>query len=210
MSGLINAQPTPDAAPDDAAPPDQSSSTLHNPLLAQTEQKIEGNIVDPNTHADFLKIVVAGLHIALANGPNSFVAKLSNSQDPISDCARGAVALVLIMRRESRGVMPLKAGIPAAMVLMLHGLDFIDRAGIVKIAEPELDNATKIFTNELFHKLGITPGMIQQATGRVHQIMQDPDAMAKINLKAGITKHPMAATPTPLPDGTPPPPEPAP
>ena len=203
MSGLINAQPT-TAAPDDAAP--QQSSPLRNPLLAETAQKIESNIVDPNVRADFLKVVVAGLHIALANGPNSFVAKLKTSQDPIGDCARGAVALVLIMRRESRGVMPMKAGIPAGMVLMLHGLDFIDRAGIAKIAEPELDNATKIFTNELFHKLGITPGMIQQATGRVHQILQDPDAMAKINLKTGATRHPLAATPTPLPDSTPAPP----
>ena len=209
MSGLINAQPAPDAASDDAAPPDQSSSTLRNPLLAQTAQKIEGNIVDPNTHADFLKVVVAGLHIALANGPNSFVAKLSHSQDPIGDCARGAVALVLIMRRESRGVMPMKSAVPAGMVLLLHGLDFIDRAGIAKIAEPQLDNATKIFANEMFHKLQITPGMIQHATGRVHAIMNDPDAMAKINLKTGATRHPLAATPTPLPDApTPAPPEP--
>lgn len=197
MSGLINAAPADDAAPD------QSSSTLRNPLLAQAEQKIEGNIVDPNTRSDEMKIVVAGLHVALANGPNSFVAKLHGSQDPISDCARGAVAIVLIMRQESRGVMPIKAMVPAGMVLMLHGLDFIDRAGIAKIAEPQLDNATKIFTNEMFHKLGITPGMIQHATGRVHQIMQDPSSMAAINLKAGITRHPLAATPTPLPDAEP-------
>ncbi len=203
-TGLINAQSSlDDDVPDDTAAPQQSSSTLRNPLLAQTEQKIESNIVDPNTKADYLKIVVAGLHIALANGPNSFVAKLKTSQDPIGDCAKGAVALVLIMRRESRGVMPPKAMIPAGMTLMLHGLDFIDRAGIAKIAEPELDNATKIFANEMFHKLQITPGMIQQATGRVHQILQDPDAMQKINLKAGITRHPLAATPTPLPDETP-------
>jgi hypothetical protein len=209
MSGLINAQPS-DAQPDAAT--DQSSSTLRNPLLAATEQKIEGNIVDPNVKADYMKVLVAGLHVALANGPNSFVAKLHNSQDPIGDCARGAVAIVLIMRRESQGVMPMKAAIPAGMVLMLHGLDFIDRAGIAKIAEPELDNATKIFTNEMFHKLGITPGMLQHATGRVHQILQDPEALAKINLKAGITRHPLAATPTPLPDvaATPAPPEPAP
>jgi hypothetical protein len=199
MSGLINAQPS-------DAQPDQSSSTLRNPLLAATEQKIEGNIVDPNVKADYMKVLVAGLHVALANGPNSFVAKLHNSQDPIGDCARGAVAIVLIMSRQSQGIMP------AGTVLMLHGLDFIDRAGIAKIAEPELDRATQIFANEMFHKQGITPGMIQHATGRVHQIMQDPDAMAKINLKAGITRHPLAATPTPLPDvaATPPPPEPAP
>lgn len=178
-----------------------TSGDLSNPLLSETEQRIEGNIADPQVHADFLKIVVAGLHIALANGANGFMAKLRASRDPINDCARGAVALVLIMRRESKGVMPMKAGIPAGMVLMLHGLDFIDHAGMVKVAEPQLDTATRTFTNELFHKLGITPGMLQHATGRVHQIMGDPDAMQKISLKAGLTRHPLAATPTPLPAG---------
>lgn len=193
MSGLINTQP----GPDEAAP---TTSGIRNPLLAQTEQRIESNILDQHVKDDYMKILVAGLHVALANGPASFVAKLRDSQDPINDCARGAVAIMLIMRRESRGVMPMKAAVPAAMVLMLHGLDFIDRAKIAKVGATELDNATKTFTNELFHKLGITPGMIKHATGRVGQIMQDPEAMQKINLKAGITRHPLAATPTPLPE----------
>lgn len=201
MSGLINAAPS-DAPPKPADAAPESPSTLRNPLLAETEQKIEGNIVDPNTKTDFMKVVVAGMHAALANGPNGFMGKLRASQDPISDCAKGAVALVLIMSKESRGVMPPKAMVPAGMVLMLHGLDFIDRAGIAKIGAPELDSATKTFGNEMFHKLGITPGMLQHATGRVHQLMQDPDAMQKINLKAGITRHPLAATPTPMPDET--------
>lgn len=175
---------------------------LNNPLLQQTEDKIEGNLT-PETRADYMKVVVAGLHIALDKGANGFMAKLRNSQDPIGDAARGAVALVLIMRKESRGVMPMKAAIPAGMTLMLHGLDFIDRAGVAKIAEPELDNAARTYTNTMFAKLKITPGMLQHAAGRVHEITQDPAAMAKINLKAGITRHPMAATPTPMPGGPP-------
>jgi hypothetical protein len=196
MSDIVNARPS-DAASNPTA------SDLNNPLLRTAQQKIESNIVDPGVHNDFLKIVVDGLHIAVANGANGFMAKLRNSHDPIGDCARGAVAvaLLLIVHRESEGVMPMKAGIPAGMVLMLHGLDFIDHAGIAEIAEPQLDSATKTFTNELFHKLGITPAMLQHAAGRVHQITQDPTAMQAINLKAGIVKHPMAPEPTPLPSG---------
>jgi len=189
MSGIINASKA-------AAPSDR----LGNPLLAEAEAKVEGNIVDPQVRADYGKIVVAGLHIALAKGVEGFAAKLRDSQDPIGDCAKGAAALVMIMRKEARGVMSMKAGVPAGMTLMLHGLDLIDSAGIAKIAEPELDRATAVFTNELFHRLGITAQMLQHMTGRVHQIMQDPGMMQKINLKAGVTRHALADTPTPLPD----------
>jgi hypothetical protein len=197
MSGIINA-PSGDAGPSDES--DKAGGGLSNPLLRQAEQQLETNLA-PDNKANYDKIVVAGLHIALQNGPNSFMAKLRNSRDPIGDCARGAVALVLIMSKQSRGVMPMKAMVPAGMTLMFHGLDFIDRAKIAKIAEPQIDQAATTFTNFLFHKLGITPAMLQHAAGRVQEITQDPDAMAKINLKAGITRHPMAATPTPLPGG---------
>jgi hypothetical protein len=189
MSGIINTQP---------APPASGSSGLSNPLLQTMENQLEAKLT-PQNRNDYNKVVVAGLHIALANGPNSFMAKLNHSADPIGDCAKGAVALLLIMRRESRGVLPMQAGIPAGVTLMLHGLDFIDHAGIVKIAEPELVRATTQFTNQLFFRLGISPQMLQQATARVHQIVQDPDAMSKINLKAGLTQHPDAAKTTPVP-----------
>jgi hypothetical protein len=187
MPGIIN-------APKPAA----DTSGLQNPLLAQMQDGIEARL-KPQGRDDYNKVVVAGLHIALAGGPNSPMAKLQKSHDPIGDAAKGAVALMLIMQKEAKGVMPMQAAIPGAMVLMLHALDFIDHAGIVKIAEPQLVQATTQFTNQLFWKLGITPQMLQHATQRVHQIAQDPDAMAKIQLKAGLTKHPDAAEPTQIP-----------
>lgn len=192
MSGIIN----------NAAKPSQTSG-LGNPLLAQTEAKIEGEITDPQMRNDYQRIVVAGLHIGLAGGPNSFAAKLRTSRDPIGDAARSTAALVLIMRRDAKGVFPMKAGIVAGMTLLLHALDFIDRAGIGRIAEPELEQATRIFANELLHRQGITPQRLQQITGKVNGIIADPQALAALNLKAGVTRHPQAATPTPLPGGPP-------
>lgn len=189
MSGINNNTAAPSGPPG-----------LKNPLLQQVEEKLESGLT-PENHQNYLKIVVAGLHIALDKGADGFMARLAQSKDPIADCARGAVALVLIMRKDAKGVMPLKAMIPAGMTLMLRGLDFIDRAKIGKIAEPELDRATTIFTNFLFAKLRITPAMLQHAAGKVHSLMQDPAAMQKINMKAGLLRHPMSATPTPVPEG---------
>lgn len=193
MSGIINAQGSGGGA----------SSNLGNPLLAQAEAKLEANIADPAVRQDYMKIVVAGLHIALDKGPEGFMGRLHGRPDPVSDCATGAVALMLIMRRESKGVMPMKAGVPAAMTLMFHGLDFLDRAKIAKIAEPEIDRATQIFTNTLFHKLGITPKILNTAAANVHKITQNPAQMEAINRKAGFVRSPDASQPTPLPGGPP-------
>jgi hypothetical protein len=198
MSGIINGGAPP---PDTGVDGDQAGG-LGNPLLQQAEQHIEANM-QPAVRADYDKIVVAGLHIALQGGANGFMAKLRNSKDPIGDCARGAASLVLIMRKQSKGVMPMKAMVPAGMTLMFHGLAFIEQSKVMTIAEPQIDQAATTFTNFLFHKLGITPGMLQQAAGKVHALTQDPQAMSAINLKSGLTRHPMAATPTPLPGGPP-------
>jgi hypothetical protein len=191
------------------AQPEASASSLTNPLLAQTEAKIEANIADQQVKIDYQKIVVAGLHIALQNGPNSFMAKLKTSRDPIGDCARSAAALVMIMRQQARGIMPIKAMVPAGITLMLHGLDFIDRAKIAQVAEPELDRATTTYTNEIFHRLGITTQMIGQLSGRMNQIVQNPVAMHAINVKAGLVRHPMSLQPMPMPGGPAPTPAPA-
>lgn len=200
MSGIING-PSGDATRSEGED-DQGRGGLSNPVLQRAEQQLETNL-SPDNRDNYMRIVVAGMHIALDKGADGFMGRLRNSQDPIGDCARGAVALVLVMRKEARGVMPMKAMIPAGMTLLFHGLDFIDRAKIAKVGEAQLDKAASIFTNTMFAKLKITPAMLQHAAGRVHAITQDPEAMAKINLKAGITRHPMAATPTPLPGGPP-------
>lgn len=173
---------------------------LSNPLLQQTEAQVETGI-EPETRANYDKIVVAGMHAALDKGPNSILASLKQSQDPVSDAAKGAVSLVVILRKDAKGVMPLKAMVPAAMTLMLKALDFIDRSGIAKIGNEELVRATHIFTDTMFARMGISKGSLERAATRVHQITQDPEAMNAINLKAGITRHALSDTPTPLPGG---------
>jgi hypothetical protein len=82
---------------------------------------------------------------------------------------------------------------------MLHGLDYVNRAGHVKIGAPELVRATHIFANDMFGAFNITPAMLHSAASRVQAITQDPVAMEAVNRKAGIVQHPDASTPTPMP-----------
>ncbi len=48
-------------------------SDLTNPLLQQTEDKVESGLT-PENRANYDKIVVAGMHVALDKGPNGLSA----------------------------------------------------------------------------------------------------------------------------------------
>jgi hypothetical protein len=176
------------------------TNQLSNPLLQQVEEKIESSLT-PENQANYYKIVVAGMQVALHGGPNGGLASLRKSADPISQAARGAVNLVLMLRKEAKGIMPDKAMVPAGLTLMLKALDFVSRAKIAPVGNPELVRASRIYADTMFAQLGITKQMLVNAGQRIHGIINDPAAMAKINLKAGVTRHPLAATPTPLPPG---------
>ncbi len=175
MSGLLS-----------AGRPAAPKKELSNALLQAAEDKVESQL-QGETRANYTKIVVAGQHVALQGGPNGILASLKDSQDPIADCAKGAVALVMILRKQAKGVMPLKAMIPAAMTLLLKALDFADRSGIAKVGQPELVRATHIFTDDLFKSLGITKEMLAKAGERVQALTRDPSAMQAIRAKAGTT-----------------------
>lgn len=173
---------------------------LNNQLLQAAEQQVEAKLT-PENRSDYLKIVVAGMRAAGHGGPNGLLAGLRRRQDPIADCAIGAVNLVLLMSKQSKGMMPVRAMVPAAMTLMLQALDLVDKAGIAKVDANELGRATHVFTNHLFKSLGISMPMLQNAAQRVHGVMTDPAKMEAIKRRVGASQDPRAGTPTPLPAG---------
>lgn len=186
MSGMINGAT-------------QADAPMKNPLLQEAEQKLEAGIA-PDTRENYMRVVVAGLAAGVAGGPNSLLAKLRKSPDPVKGAARGTVALVLILRRDTKkGVMPVKAMVLAGLTLMFHALDFIDRTGVVKIGKPELDRAAHIFTNDLFGAFNITPPMLRRLSAQVHAVTQDPEKMELIHRKLGSVVAPGASTATAIP-----------
>lgn len=169
-------------------------SELSNPLLQEAEAKIEAGLT-PENKQNYDRIVIAGMHAALDRGPDGILASLKLSKDPIADAAKGAVSLVLILRKQAHGIMPLKAMVPAAMTLMLKALDFADRSKIAQVGQPELVRATHIFTDTIFAAFKITKQGLANAARKVHALTNDPAAMQAINLKAGVVSHPGAQPP---------------
>ena len=173
---------------------------LDNQVLQAAEQKIESQLL-PANRADYLKIVVAGMKLALDKGPDGILAKLRQSKDPVNDCAKGAVNLACLLFKQSRSTMPIQALVPAAMTLMLHALDFVDKTGIMKIGTPELVEATHTFTNIMFRNLGIDANMLTKAHESALSAVKDPAYLEAMKQKAGLVKSPNASTPTLVPDG---------
>lgn len=166
-----------------------------NEILASAEKKIESELL-PDVRENYLKIVVAGMKAGVHGGLSSILASLEDSEDPVKDCAVGSVNLVLLLRRQSRGTMPVNALVPAAMTLMIRSLDFAHESGIVEVGREELVSATKTFTNQLFRSFNMNTSMLNSMAGKVTGVLGDPAKLERVNRKAGVVKDPRASTPT--------------
>ena len=150
-----------------------------NPLIKQAMDRVQSTVKQPDEEA-FLKILTAGLKFAFNKKAHGTIMEgLDKSQDPVHDIAVGTVGLLLVMNKGSHGTMPVPPMVPAGMMLVLHGLDYIEHTQNIKIGAAEIDEATKIFIQTIMPKIGITPEVFKQATDSAHKAMQDPALMAK-------------------------------
>lgn len=170
-------------------------------LLKAIEAQIEQNL-DQKYREAYEKIVVSGMSIAMEGGPNSIIAGVKDSKDPINDAAKGAVNLILMMRKQAKGVMPVQAMVPAAMTLMLRALAIVERAKIAKVDKAALDQATRTFMNKMMEAIGVNGKQLKHAAGKINDMVNDPQALQKMKMAAGVVQHPNAAKPTPLPAAT--------
>lgn len=176
------------------------SILINNKLLQAAEAKLEGSLT-PENRTDYLKILVAAQRYVLHGGKDGLLASLKGQQDPIRDCARGAVNIVSRLHTLSQGTMPIRAMVPAGLVLMIQALDFVDRAKIQRIGKEELARATRLYINDITTALGVTPQMLQKMATMTQGVINDPAKMQEVKLRAGLIKDPRAGTPT-LPEET--------
>ncbi len=174
-----------------AAPPD-----LKNDLLQQTEAGIEAGLA-PDAKRDYQRLVLAGMHVALKDGSKGMMRNLPHSQDPVRDCAIGAVNLTFMMVKSATGYVPEKALVPACYTLMLQALDVAAKAGLVEITQEVITKATKIATDRIFANSRITPDKLNKAAAAVNTVHKDPALMDKVMLAIGAHRDPRASSPTP-------------
>jgi hypothetical protein len=164
--------------------------------LQAAQDKLEQGM-RPELRQGYEKAVHDGWEASLKRGPSGILASLNKSRDPIADCAKGAVMMALLLFKEAKGGMPYPVMVNAAMGGLLRALDFVGQAKIAQVGEPELIRAAHIWNDFLFARMNITKQGFAAATQKIHQIVQDPQAVHQMQVKAGFVRHPMAATPTP-------------
>jgi hypothetical protein len=129
-----------------------------NPLLQQTEQAIQAKVA-PQMQNALQRTVTAGLSVMYSPQSHQImVAQLTKPGDPAKNVAEGAAKLMGVLYKQSKNTMPIPIMIPAAMVLMCEGLDFLTQANGTQIT-PQL---VAQCTQDLGHFMLVLLGVSQQ------------------------------------------------
>jgi hypothetical protein len=128
-----------------------------NPLLVKTEEAIRAKL-QPDQVKHFEKIIVAGLRVMDSEQTHQLIAGQLKTQAEPTEIAGAAVAKLLgILINQSKGAMPMKAGIPAATVLLLEALDRMEALGKIEVSNQTLEAAMHSMTSALLQMFGVTP-----------------------------------------------------
>lgn len=137
-----------------------------NPLLEESQAAILQQ-ADERLRPVIMKLVAAGQEVMYSEKTRQMmVEQLGDGQDP--EAVGAAVAkLTGILFNQSKNTAPMQALIPAANLLMLEGLQFLEDAGTIQVTPQSLAQYTMATNSSLLQMLGVTPeklqGMIQQS-----------------------------------------------
>lgn len=151
---------------------------MENKLCQQAEDAIEER-VPPAQHTNYMKIVGAGMKVALDKNSN-LMGKLAESQDPVHELVPGVVGILGVLRRQSQGTMPIGAMIPAGMTLVLQGLNYLEKTGHIQVTNEIVNQATHDYTDTVMARLKVTPDKVQQMIGKTTGLLQDPGKLAQL------------------------------
>ena len=148
-----------------------------NPLLQQTEQAIMQKI-DPKLQMQLQRTVTAGLQIMYGSKDNLIAKQLGKSSDYAHNVGEGAAKLVGILYQQSKKTMPPSIAVPAATIFMCEGLDFLEKAGKVKVNPDLLSEATQDMGAAVMQLFGVSPDKMQSMMAQAQQRQQPPGIIA--------------------------------
>lgn len=156
-----------------------AAPAMRNPLLAKTEQAIEAK-VPADLEQYVSRIVTAGITAAFSPQSHGQIFQgLDQSVDKVHDIAMGTVGLMLILSKQSKDTMPKAPMLYAGLILMLHGLDYLEQTMQIPIGNDEIAKATQIFMPVMQEKLGLTHDKLKAMSDTAHKHLQNPTFMQK-------------------------------
>lgn len=134
-----------------------------NPLLTTIQNGVKAKL-PANMQEPFQKVTIAGMKLMFDPQSHDLLVKglkqTPNMTDNVGRCAAGAVAF---MFQKSNHTMPVKVVAPASIYLMCEMLDFLEKAGKIKITKDVVAQSTKAAAATLMKKFGVNPGVVQKA-----------------------------------------------
>jgi RNA 3'-terminal phosphate cyclase len=127
-----------------------------NPTLQAVEQAVMGK-VKPEQKKAVERIVTAGIKVMYSEQTRSMLSEqLGQQGDPAEVAGEGIAKLVALLFKESKGTMPMDAGMLAAQILLLEGLDFLEQSGRVQATPEVVASATKSMIAYLLQLFGVS------------------------------------------------------
>ena len=180
----------------------QGVPEMEDDLLAQTEEGIKA-AMDAKTRREHDILVLSGMQAAMKNGPKGMLRNLPISQNPIRDCAIGAVNVAFLTFKESQkeggAQLSETSAVYASYTLMLQAMDVAAKLGRIEITGGTggtIDQAFRIATDRIMANVDMTPEKLTAAAGNVKRVMEDPQMMEKLELEVGAKRDPRAPAPT--------------
>lgn len=153
------------------ATPSPSASTGSPDVLEQVRQRTMQQV--PEQYQDALqRVVLAGKKVLYSKDSHGLVEEQLSVDDPVAAAGEGAVELLGLLAKESRGTMPKQVAAPAMLILLTDVLDYLKQTGRAKGDAADLDSATRAMTATVMKAAGVSPEGFQQIAAKAHEAAQ--------------------------------------
>jgi hypothetical protein len=149
---------------------------LKNALLQKALATIEGQVDD---HDAFDRLVSSGTRTIYDKSVfQQLTARLQQSKDPVGDTAHGIFIVMKLLNDKAKDTIPKGVLVQVGMALLIDALDFEEQAGLIKVDNATLDEATKAFMEAAMPAVGLNQGRLNSILQTVKSTAMDPQKMA--------------------------------
>ena len=128
---------------------------MKNAIAEKVKIAVESK-VEPAFKKAFDKIIIAGMKVMHSPETRDMTEKQMMAEgDPIENAAEGVAKLLILLFAESKNTMSMKAGIPAAQVLLLEGMEDMEELGLLEVNNQTISDATEKMMAYILQLLGI-------------------------------------------------------
>lgn len=182
MAGMIpQSTPTAPAAAASASGAPPVTDALLQKAIAGIEAKLS-----PSDMQAYQRVVLAGLKVMFDPSTHNLMLKsLQTSKDPATAIGVSISALVQGLYRESKNSMPINIAMMAAITLMAHEMDYMEKTMGLQVSADLIANASQATLLHTMERFGISKQKMLAAMQQAHTLAQNPQVAAQMKAQQG-------------------------